>query len=77
MSHNDPEDGIEVLPFLDEFGDVLAPLVDENGKMHTPKLADIVWEAFNGPIPDGQHVTHIDGDKNNNRLINLKLTDTK
>ncbi len=33
----------------------------------------LVWEAFNGPIPEGKEVNHIDEDKLNNRLENLNL----
>lgn len=31
----------------------------------------LIHEAFNGPIPDGCHVHHRDGDKRNNAYINL------
>lgn len=33
----------------------------------------LVYEAFNGPIPEGMQVNHIDEDKSNNRLENLNL----
>ena len=33
----------------------------------------IVYEAFNGPIPQGMTIDHIDQDKANNRLSNLRL----
>lgn len=32
----------------------------------------LVWEAFNGPIPDGLTINHKDGDKANNHLDNLE-----
>lgn len=32
-----------------------------------------VWEYYNGKIPDGYHVHHIDGDKSNNNISNLTI----
>ncbi|EPU3949756.1 HNH endonuclease [Klebsiella michiganensis] len=36
-------------------------------------LHRIIWELHNGPIPDGMEIDHIDGEKTNNRLSNLRL----
>ena len=36
-------------------------------------LHRVVWEAFNGPIPAGLQVRHLDGDKRNNHLDNLAV----
>lgn len=33
----------------------------------------VIWECFNGPIPDGMDVDHIDGNPKNNSLSNLQL----
>lgn len=33
----------------------------------------IVWEMFNGQIPDGMEIDHIDRDSGNNRIENLRL----
>ena len=45
---------------------------------HTCKLVHrLVYEAFNGEIPEGMQVNHIDEDKTNNRLDNLNLMTPK
>lgn len=31
-----------------------------------------IWEHYNGPIPDGMHIHHIDGDTANNDIGNLE-----
>lgn len=36
------------------------------------RLHRAVWEAANGPVPDGYHIHHIDGDTANNDLSNLE-----
>ena len=33
----------------------------------------LVWEAFNGPIPDGMVICHINNDPHDNRLQNLRM----
>lgn len=38
-------------------------------------LPSLVYSAFNGPIPTTHYVTHIDGNKQNNALSNLALTE--
>ena len=42
-----------------------------NGKTRAEHL--VVWEAANGPIPSGHVIHHIDKDRSNNDLSNLKL----
>jgi hypothetical protein len=32
----------------------------------------LVWELFNGPIPEGLDIDHIDHDRQNNRIENLR-----
>ena len=39
-------------------------------------LARVVWETFNGRIPDGCMVTHVNGCVTMNELYNLRLIDT-
>lgn len=42
-----------------------------NGKNR--KVHQLVWEMFNGPIPEGFEPDHEDGIKTNNRIGNLRL----
>jgi len=37
------------------------------------RLHSIVWRTFYGPVPDGLEIDHIDMDKTNNRITNLRL----
>jgi len=37
------------------------------------RLHRAVWEAYNGDIPEGYHVHHMDGDRSNNQIENLAL----
>lgn len=39
------------------------------------RVCELVWETFHGEIPQGYRVCHIDSDKQNNRLDNLKLVE--
>lgn len=43
------------------------------GKVTSTNVHTFVWEFFNGPVPEWLEVDHKDGDKTNNRLLNLQL----
>lgn len=43
------------------------------GQTRTMLLNTVVWEAFNGEIPDGHHIGYKDEDKENCSLDNLEL----
>lgn len=44
-----------------------------NKKNHKRSLHRILYETFNGPIPEGMFIDHIDGNRSNNSLSNLRL----
>ncbi len=48
-------------------------LKDKNGVNTTKRIHRLVAEAFIKKIPEGYHVHHIDGDKQNNRVDNLEI----
>lgn len=49
----------------------------KDGKQKIYKAHRLVWEAFNGPIPEGIQVNHINEIKTDNRLENLNLMTPK
>lgn len=49
----------------------------KDGETNDLKVCNLVWESFKGKIPEGFVVAHIDGDKSNNNLENLKLVSIK
>lgn len=47
--------------------------LSKNGIITNLYVHRLVWEAFNGKIPEEMQVNHINEVKNDNRLINLNL----
>lgn len=47
--------------------------VSHKGKIYHCYLHRIIWIYYNGDIPKGLQINHIDGDKSNNTLNNLRL----
>lgn len=45
----------------------------KNKQIHTGQAHRIIWETFNGKIPEGMQIDHINNDRSDNRLINLRL----
>lgn len=49
----------------------------EKDGVETPHRVDqLVWQAFKGKIPEGMEIYHLDGNKLNDRLDNLRLIPT-
>lgn len=63
-------------------GDLLKSVEDKDGYLRTKLVAyrktgqmqihRLVYEYFNGPIPEGMQIDHIDGDVKNNHIENLR-----
>ena len=51
--------------------------LSKNGKNKSFSVAKIVYESFNGTVPEGMQVNHINEDKHDNRLENLNLMTPK
>lgn len=47
--------------------------LEKNGVSTEHKVCELVWATFVGEIPQGYSIGHIDGDKSNNSLVNLRL----
>lgn len=45
-----------------------------NGQTKTISLHRLIWETFNGLVPDNFEIDHIDTNKLNNNITNLRLT---
>ena len=58
---------------IDADGYYTASWTTVDGKRHWKRLHCVVWETYNGPVPDGLEIDHIDMDKGNSRLSNLRL----
>lgn len=47
--------------------------LQHNNKRYNVTVHKLVWITFNGPIPPGFEINHIDENKDNNSLENLEL----
>ena len=49
----------------------------KNEKLRPRYRHRVIWYYFNGEIPEGMQIDHINGDKTDNRLENLRLVTPK
>jgi len=59
-------------PFLDKDGYYCITLC-KNSKIKNFKLHRIIYEIYNGTIPDKMFIDHIDNNRQNNNIENLRL----
>lgn len=62
---------------IDRRGYVQISMKSKNGDMLNVLFHRVIWYYFNGEIPDGFQVNHIDENKTNNALSNLNLLTPK
>lgn len=48
-------------------------LYKKDGTFKNVRIHRVIWETFNGPIPDGYEINHKNEIRNDNRLENLEL----
>ena len=53
------------------------PIIDSNGKRYTKRVHQVVAELFIGTRPNGFHIHHKDGNKQNNCVENLEYVSPK
>lgn len=58
-------------------GYLQATIYDETNKQHTYRVNRLIYESFNGEIPKGMQVNHLDEDKHNNAIENLNVLTPK
>lgn len=56
-----------------DHGGYLQVILYKNKIRRIGRVHRLVWSAFNGPIPEGMEINHIDECKTNNSLSNLNL----
>lgn len=57
--------------YEDKKGYWLGYRIGQDGKQRRIRLHTYVWEKYNGPVPDGYDIHHIDHDRSNNNIENL------
>lgn len=64
-------------PSVDRLGYTRVSVKDAKGRRQTRYLHQLVWRAFNGELPKGKEIHHIDHNPRNNRPENLAAVSHK
>jgi hypothetical protein len=65
--------GTKMKPYVNRKGYLIVGLRGDESKTKCIPVHRVIWMAFNGPIPKGLVVDHIDNNPGNNRINNLQL----
>lgn len=60
----------------DRYGYMILSMARDGIKKH-PAVHRLVWEAFNGTIPEGMQIDHINTVRDDNRIENLRVVSSK
>lgn len=63
----------KLIPHDNGKGYMTVGLRRNDGKICRKRVHRLVWEAFNGQIPDGMEVNHVNEVRDDNRLVNLQI----
>ena len=64
---------IPLIGIKDSIGYMIVTYKSEGQPRVYAKVHRIVWQTYNGVIPKEMEIDHIDGDKTNNNIANLRL----
>lgn len=71
------KNGFYILSNTNKKGGYLSVVLKYNNKVRYTRIHRIVYESFIGNIPKNRQIHHINGNKQDNRLSNLELIDSK